>query len=189
MGQTPEEWQHDLFDCFEGPDNLCMSSVILLVWKWWLTFLGLKATFCSCFVYGKTANRFENPSLQGYSHLNSSVYYAFLCIVPWNNTSVVYGLGMSSILLRSWIYVRSSAFPYRYVDILWWAIYSPQCLKQGKIRKAYGIQGGCFTDCLEASCCQCCALIRVEKEVITRQQLLQAGYVPPASMVASPMAS
>lgn len=47
------EWQNDLFDCFSGADNLC-----------------LKATFCSCFVYGKIVARGKDPSLQGYERFN-----------------------------------------------------------------------------------------------------------------------
>jgi len=49
-----EEWQNDLFDCFEGPDNLC-----------------LKGTFCSCFVYGKTKARLRDPTLAGYERINN----------------------------------------------------------------------------------------------------------------------
>ncbi|PMD31430.1 hypothetical protein L207DRAFT_188587 [Hyaloscypha variabilis F] len=48
-----EEWHDDIFNCFEGPDNLC-----------------LKATFCSCFVYGKLAHRTRDPTLTGYNRFN-----------------------------------------------------------------------------------------------------------------------
>jgi len=49
-----EEWHDDIFNCFEGPDNLC-----------------LKATFCSCFVYGKMAHRIRDPTLTGYNRFNT----------------------------------------------------------------------------------------------------------------------
>ncbi|PMD52441.1 uncharacterized protein K444DRAFT_543603 [Hyaloscypha bicolor E] len=48
-----EEWHDDIFNCFEGPDNLC-----------------LKATFCSCFVYGKLAHRMRDPTLTDYNRFN-----------------------------------------------------------------------------------------------------------------------
>jgi len=48
-----EEWNSDLFDCFNSPDNLC-----------------LKATFCPCFVYGKAQARTRDPSLVSYERFN-----------------------------------------------------------------------------------------------------------------------
>jgi len=49
-----EEWQNDIWDCFKGADNLC-----------------LKATFCSCFVYGRTQARLRDPTLAGYERINN----------------------------------------------------------------------------------------------------------------------
>ncbi|KAI9052011.1 hypothetical protein LZ554_004265 [Drepanopeziza brunnea f. sp. 'monogermtubi'] len=49
-----EEWSNGIFDCFKGADNLC-----------------LKATFCSCFVYGRTQARLRDPSLTGYERINN----------------------------------------------------------------------------------------------------------------------
>jgi hypothetical protein len=63
-------------------------------------------------------------------------------------------------------------------------------MKQGEIRNQYHIQGDGCTDCLLSWCCHCCSLIRMEKEVISRQQqagVVQTGYIPPpAGMVAQP---
>ncbi|KAG4437190.1 hypothetical protein IFR05_007346 [Cadophora sp. M221] len=49
-----EEWNNDIWDCFKGADNLC-----------------LKATFCSCFVYGRTQARLRDPTLAGYERINN----------------------------------------------------------------------------------------------------------------------
>jgi hypothetical protein len=65
-----------------------------------------------------------------------------------------------------------------------------QFMKQGEIRSQYNIRGDTVTDCLLSWCCHCCSLIRMEKEVISRQQqagVVQTGYIaPPAGMVAEP---
>ncbi|KAL2060553.1 hypothetical protein VTL71DRAFT_9194 [Oculimacula yallundae] len=49
-----EQWNNDIWDCFKGADNLC-----------------LKATFCSCFVYGRTQARLRDPTLAGYERINN----------------------------------------------------------------------------------------------------------------------
>jgi len=65
-----------------------------------------------------------------------------------------------------------------------------QCMKQGELRQQFSIKGSAGEDCLVSFFCHCCSLIRMEKEVINRQQqagVVQTGYVaPPAGMVAEP---
>ncbi|KUJ23885.1 PLAC8-domain-containing protein [Mollisia scopiformis] len=64
-----QEWNNGLFDCFSGADNLC-----------------LKATFCPCFVYGKTQHRIRDPSLAGYERFNQD------CLM-WCGVQSCCGLG------------------------------------------------------------------------------------------------
>lgn len=64
-------------------------------------------------------------------------------------------------------------------------------MKQGEIRSTFAIRGDAISDCLLSWFCNCCSLIRMEKEVISRQQqqaeVSQMGYVaPPGGMVAAP---
>jgi len=62
-----DEWNNGLFDCFSG--GVC-----------------LKGTFCPCFVYGKTQHRIKDPSMAGYSSMNSD------CFI-WCGTQYCCGIG------------------------------------------------------------------------------------------------
>lgn len=55
------------------------------------------------------------------------------------------------------------------------------------MRQAYGINGNTCTDCLASCCCPCCALMQMEKEVVSRQSRGNpaAGYVPVQGMSAA----
>ena len=65
-----EEWSHEIFDCFQGEDSLCMFSATL-AFKNKLTPLGLKTCFCPCFTYGKTMHRIREPSMATYERVNN----------------------------------------------------------------------------------------------------------------------
>lgn len=67
------DWSSSLFDCFTGADNLCMLFFTLQYQNRMLTTKGLKATFCSCFVYGKNVARLRDPSLANYERFNGDV--------------------------------------------------------------------------------------------------------------------
>jgi hypothetical protein len=41
------------------------------------TLAGLKATFCSCFAYGKLAHRTRDPTMTGYNRFNTDVRFGF----------------------------------------------------------------------------------------------------------------
>ncbi|KAF8856014.1 PLAC8-domain-containing protein [Acephala macrosclerotiorum] len=73
-----DQWNNGLFDCFTGADNLC-----------------LKATFCPCFVYGKTQARMRDPTLAGYERFNTD------CML-WCGVQSCCGLGwIFNVMSRS----------------------------------------------------------------------------------------
>lgn len=61
-------------------------------------------------------------------------------------------------------------------------------IKRGEMRRAYGIKGDGFTDCLASCCCHCCTLMQMDKEVVSRQAgnaqppFQGQGYVAPQGM-------
>ncbi len=75
-----EEWHDDIFNCLEGPDNLCEYSRLCIM-ALLMNNAGLKATFCSCFVYGKLAHRMRDPTLSGYERINTDVRTIFFLII------------------------------------------------------------------------------------------------------------
>jgi hypothetical protein len=71
-------------------------------------YAGLKATFCSCFVYGKLAHRMRDPTLTDYNRFNVDVRPAFFPILGSTNTLPVLDLP----ILRHWICVSfTTDFP------------------------------------------------------------------------------
>jgi hypothetical protein len=71
-------------------------------------YAGLKATFCSCFVYGKLAHRMRDPTLTDYNRFNVDVRPAFFPILGSTDTLPVLDLP----ILRHWICVSfTTDFP------------------------------------------------------------------------------
>jgi hypothetical protein len=69
--------------------------------------IGLKATFCSCFAYGKLAHRIRDPTLSGYERINTDVRLIFLLIIRKTYQLPVHHLPY----LRYWICVSSHRNP------------------------------------------------------------------------------
>lgn len=60
---------------------------------------------------------------------------------------------------------------------------------RGRVRRAYGIDGGTASDCIEGCCCCCCTLVQSDREICAREEDRMNGigarraYQPQASMV------
>jgi len=74
-GPFTNQWQSSLFDCFSDGE-LC-----------------LKATFCPCFVFGKTQTRYKDPSMASYERVNSE------CLT-WAGLQYCFGVGWVYQFLR-----------------------------------------------------------------------------------------
>jgi hypothetical protein len=66
-------------------------------------------------------------------------------------------------------------------------------LKRRDVRNQFSLKGDEVEDCLLSSCCACCALVQMEKEVSNRQstgrpvELNQQGYVPQQENMEMPL--
>lgn len=48
-------------------------------------------------------------------------------------------------------------------------------IARGRVRRAYGIEGGAGGDCIEGCCCCCCAVIQGEREIRVREEERSKG--------------
>ena len=142
--------------------------------------VGLKATFCPCFVYGKTQARYRDPNLAGYSSFNED------CLA-FAGLNACCGLG--------WVYDNRSSFhsqpdlshsrPHRANKS-----HSLHLIRRREVGTQYRLEGEPITDCLLSSFCNCCSLIQVDKEIIAQHAKTglagTGGYVKPEGMVAGP---
>ncbi|KAE8167601.1 PLAC8 family-domain-containing protein [Aspergillus tamarii] len=102
----------------------------------------------------------------------------------WCCPCVLYGKAQSQFNARDSersIYLNSDCCLYAATHAcgLHWVFLSRE---RGKIRKRYGIEGGTFSDCVQAACCSCCTLIQQEKEIEKRSRVSQEGYQQPTEM-------
>ncbi|SMR51059.1 unnamed protein product [Zymoseptoria tritici ST99CH_1E4] len=139
----PNEWQTGLFDhaCFFGRPRLC-----------------LKASYCCCYLYGRTAQRLDHPETQYTGTVRRMVHPEFGqsrsedCSYPCWEFFIGYIVGACLMVPCSWVLAMDMRLD---------------------IRKKYGLRGNHCTDCLAAFCCQPCTLAQLDEEVRKRNEAEQ----------------